>query len=145
MHAHQDSSYLHTHPKIKILGFWFPIDDATIENGCLWFEPGSHLESPNDQPKVRFLRNPVEGAKPATFYDKTDGSLEAGNFVAVPVKSGACVLIHGLVIHRSGFNKSDFPRRAYTFHVYDKAEVEWAKENWCQPSEALPFPSLYDN
>lgn len=38
---HQDATYLHTDP-ISITGFWIPTEDATLENGCLWFIPGSH-------------------------------------------------------------------------------------------------------
>jgi hypothetical protein len=38
---HQDGSFLRNEP-LKLFGFWFPVDDATIDNGCLWFAPGSH-------------------------------------------------------------------------------------------------------
>ena len=39
------------------MGYWFPIDDATLENGCLWYVPGSHkLCSPV---KRQFIRNPM--------------------------------------------------------------------------------------
>lgn len=38
---HQDATFLHTDP-ISITGFWIPTEDATLENGCLWFIKGSH-------------------------------------------------------------------------------------------------------
>ena len=38
---HQDGTFLNNDP-LKLVGFWFPLDDATLENGCLWFVPGSH-------------------------------------------------------------------------------------------------------
>ncbi|GFT69369.1 phytanoyl-CoA dioxygenase 1, partial [Nephila pilipes] len=38
---HQDSTFLYTDPPTCI-GLWFPLEDATIENGCLWYVPGSH-------------------------------------------------------------------------------------------------------
>jgi len=42
---HQDATYLYTEPPQKsLLGFWIALDDATLENGCLHFWPGSHLE-----------------------------------------------------------------------------------------------------
>ena len=41
MTPHQDGTFLRNEP-LKLFGFWFPIDDATVENGCLWFAPGSH-------------------------------------------------------------------------------------------------------
>lgn len=41
MQSHQDATYLHTEPNSAV-GFWIPLDDATIENGCLKFIKGSH-------------------------------------------------------------------------------------------------------
>ena len=32
---HQDGTFLNNNP-LSLVGFWFPIDDATLENGCLW-------------------------------------------------------------------------------------------------------------
>jgi len=39
--CHQDSTFLYTEP-IDIAGLWFALEDATIENGCLWVLPGGH-------------------------------------------------------------------------------------------------------
>lgn len=41
VNPHQDSSYLYTEP-MSLLGFWFPLQNATRENGCLAYIPGSH-------------------------------------------------------------------------------------------------------
>ena len=69
-----------------------------------------------------------------------------GHFEALPAKAGSCVIIDGLVVHRSGPNKSDYPRPVYTFHMFDQASGKtWNKLNWLQPTEQLKFPSLYDN
>lgn len=38
---HQDSTYLYGDPD-TLMGFWMPLQDATINNGCLWGLPGSH-------------------------------------------------------------------------------------------------------
>jgi len=38
---HQDGTYLFNEP-LKIMGVWIALEDATLENGCLWFIPGSH-------------------------------------------------------------------------------------------------------
>lgn len=40
--SHQDSSFLFTTPKLTCLGLWLALDDATLENGCLWARLGSH-------------------------------------------------------------------------------------------------------
>jgi len=39
--CHQDATFLYTDP-ITVTGFWFALEDATLENGCLWAEPGGH-------------------------------------------------------------------------------------------------------
>src|SRR5687767_501800 len=39
--CHQDSTFLYTEPT-EIAGLWFALEDATIENGCLWAIPGGH-------------------------------------------------------------------------------------------------------
>jgi hypothetical protein len=38
---HQDGSFLYTEPE-SCIGFWFALEDATLENGCLWAKPGGH-------------------------------------------------------------------------------------------------------
>jgi phytanoyl-CoA hydroxylase len=41
---HQDSTFLYTDPPSAV-GFWYALEDATLENGCLSFLPGSHKVS----------------------------------------------------------------------------------------------------
>lgn len=75
-------------------------------------------------------------------------------FKLVPAKKGSCILIDGLVIHRSDPNVSDQPRPAYTFHCFDQGkEIEsgnrkiskrkWDGLNWLQPTDQYSFPHLY--
>ena len=52
----QDGTFLNNDP-LKLIGFWFPLDDATLENGCLLFAPGSH----RNKVSRRFIRNPNKG------------------------------------------------------------------------------------
>ncbi|KAG7356063.1 phytanoyl-CoA dioxygenase family protein [Nitzschia inconspicua] len=62
VHSHQDSTFLYTTPKQSCLGLWLALDDATLDNGCLWVRPQSHFEPVRRQ----FIRNPE--------YHKTDAS-----------------------------------------------------------------------
>ena len=41
VYCHQDSTFLYTEPE-SCMGFWFALEDATIENGCMHFIPGAH-------------------------------------------------------------------------------------------------------
>lgn len=132
---HQDATYLHTTPTAGcLIGFWIPLDEATKENGCLYFIPGSHKPGvvyeryvkntdPNSDALLKF-----EGRCP---YDQNKA-------VAAEAKPGDLVLIDGLVIHASEHNYSNKPRLAYTFHCID-GTAEWSKENWLQPTDKGTF------
>ena len=39
---HQDATFLWADPEPRLIGVWIALEDATQENGCLWFIPGSH-------------------------------------------------------------------------------------------------------
>ncbi|XP_062519960.1 phytanoyl-CoA dioxygenase domain-containing protein 1-like [Corticium candelabrum] len=134
---HQDSTFLHTDP-MNIVGFWIPLEDATEENSCLWFIPGSHKNGISR----RFVRNPI-GPSPPTIMTGSDPEFDNHKFVAAPVMKGSLVLIHGEVVHRSYANRSKKSRHVYTFHVVETANTTYSKDNWLQPTEELPFPSLY--
>ena len=54
VHSHQDSTFLFTTPRQSCLGMWLALDDATLQNGCLWVRPKSHREPLRRQ----FRRNP---------------------------------------------------------------------------------------
>lgn len=43
---------------------------------------------------------------------------------------GSLILIHGLVPHGSKANTSEHSRHAYTFHVLDRHNSVWSKDNW---------------
>ncbi|KAM5299906.1 phytanoyl-CoA dioxygenase domain-containing protein 1 [Ctenodactylus gundi] len=131
---HQDATFLYTEPLGRLLGVWIALEDATLENGCLWFIPGSHKSG---VPR-RLVRVPT-----GTNYLGSEPDHENSLFVPVPVQRGALVLIHGQVVHKSERNFSDHTRQAYTFHLMEAAGTVWSPENWLQPTIELPFPPLY--
>ncbi|RWS21148.1 hypothetical protein B4U80_04551, partial [Leptotrombidium deliense] len=137
--AHQDASFLYTTPNTKLIGYWIALEDATIENGCLWFIPKSHTEKLH----TRFIRNPQKF--PALIYTSEMPDFDANLFVAAPVKKGSCILIDGFVIHKSSANNSANSRRVYTFHVFDQHNAVWSPDNWLQPTTEVPFPHLYND
>ncbi|KAK9891697.1 hypothetical protein WA026_015664 [Henosepilachna vigintioctopunctata] len=137
---HKDASYLHTEPQ-KLIGIWIALEDATMENGCLWFKKGSQ----KDVLKKRFIRNPDKNSDKFTIYTGEDIEYTIDDFVPVPVKKGCCVVIHGKVTHFSNANTSKFSRNIYTFHVFDEKDTIYSRENWIQPEKYSPFLSLYRN
>eukprot|EP01083_Nonionella_stella_P077455 211554_1 len=117
--SHQDSTFLYTEPQ-SCVGFWLPIHDATIENGCLWAVPGSHKTHP--KPVCRFVRN-VEND--GTTYRPKMIEVPRDGAIPLPVKRGTLVLIHGSLIHFSDPNTSDKPRHAFTVHIIESENCSY--------------------
>lgn len=134
---HHDASYLFTEP-MSVIGFWIALDDATVENGCLSFIPGSHDSGVHR----RFIRNPDKSSDELLIYDSPQPMYPTSAFHSVPVKRGSLVVIHGQVIHKSEHNKSSKSRHAYTFHLMEQ-ESKWSPDNWLQSEKG--FMMLYKN
>lgn len=66
MDIHSDNTYLISKPSTTI-GVWIAVHDATIENGCLWGVPGSHLT-----PTTKFFRRNAEGSSTVTTECETN-------------------------------------------------------------------------
>jgi len=143
VNMHQDGTYLQTNP-LKIFGLWIALEDANIENSCLWFIPKSHKEGLIGD--WRMIRKVVDG-QITTSYVGNGGQepdySKYGDFVPEPVKKGSLVIIDGLVIHKSEPNLSDSSRHIYTFHVFDAGSSTWDEENWSQPTKEKPYLSVY--
>jgi phytanoyl-CoA hydroxylase len=54
VNSHQDSTFLFTTPQQTCLGLWLALDEANLENGCLWVRPKSHKEAV----RRKYKRNP---------------------------------------------------------------------------------------
>ncbi|KAM9207364.1 phytanoyl-CoA dioxygenase domain-containing protein 1-like isoform 1-T2 [Dugong dugon] len=135
---HQDATYLYTEPLGRLLGVWIALEDASLENSCLWFIPGSHTSGVSR----RLVLDPASSAT-GTSCLGSDPAWENSLFVPTPVKTGALILLHGQVVHKSEQNLSDRSRHAYTFHLMEASGTIWSPENWLQPTAELPFPPLY--
>lgn len=119
---HCDHSFLWTEPA-SVIGFWFAIEDATIDNGCLWAIPGGHRLPV----RIRFRR---EGA--GTTIDVLDPEPYPGDeLVPLEAEKGTLVVLHGTLPHWSGANTSDRSRHAYTLHLID-GRAEYLADNWLQ-------------
>lgn len=134
---HQDSVFLYTNPPSAV-GFWYALEDCTVENGCLSFAPGSHKRA---AVKERFVRS--EDGKGTTFMknDKSEWPQGAQREEQISgeekydlgeVKAGTLVLIHGNLLHKSERNLSKKGRMIYTFHMIEGG-AEYDERNWLQP------------
>jgi phytanoyl-CoA hydroxylase len=119
--VHQDSTFLYTEPD-SCIGFWFALEDATIENGCLWAKPGGHKTSL----RSRFRRK-EEGGTEMLMLDPEEFSLEG--MIPLEVKKGTCIVLHGLLPHYSKPNTSGRSRQAYSIHTINK-HANYPADNW---------------
>jgi len=123
---HQDASFFVTEP-VSVTTFWFALEDAALDNGCLWVEPGGH-RCPRGVLREQFVR---EGD--ALHIQKLDATPwpDDARAVPLPVPAGTLVVFHGLLPHYSAANRSPRSRLAYTLHVTDGRSV-YSPLNWLQ-------------
>jgi len=131
--CHQDSTFIYTEP-IDIAGLWFALEDATIENGCLWAIPGGHRKGL----KSRWRRT-NEGRMEFETYNSEPWA--ESELVPLEVSKGSLILLDGLLPHRSFENRSPRSRHAYTLHLIG-SNAKYAADNWLQRPENTPFRSF---
>ena len=125
---HQDASFLYTEP-VSVTGFWFALEDADAENGCLVAVPGAHrgplaerFRYHGDDLRMDRLAHPE--------WNEDD-------LVALEAPAGTLVVLHGLLPHGSAPNLSPRSREAFALHVYDRTS-EWFSDNWLKRSDDMP-------
>jgi phytanoyl-CoA hydroxylase len=128
--SHVDHTYLWTDPQ-SVIGFWFAIDDATTQNGCMWALPGGH------RLPVKY-RNRLTADRKSTYNEVFDSTpYPTEGLVPLEAARGTLILLNGTLPHRSGPNTSDKPRHAYTLHAID-GTANYPIDNWLQRT-SLPM------
>jgi ectoine hydroxylase-related dioxygenase (phytanoyl-CoA dioxygenase family) len=102
---HQDEAYWDPALEYTAISVWIPLQDATLENGCMQFIPRSHLldvlphHSIDNDPRIHGL--------------EVDGAIETEAAVACPTPAGGATIHLSRTLHYAGPNLSAQPRRAY--------------------------------
>lgn len=113
---HQDCAYWISMPDIRAASCWTALDDAWINNGCMWYVPGSHLL-------------PVRPHHPA---GKGGGALECeateAEGIAVEIRAGSCVWHHGGTLHYSRGNSTGKRRRAFINNFRPEEMIRFERE-----------------
>ena len=130
---HQDASFFVTDP-ITVTTLWFALEDATLDNGCLWVEPGGHRGPLRERYRCEQGRLSMQALDATPWPD-------SGSALPLPVAAGTLVVLHGLLPHYSASNRSAHSRLAYTLHVTD-ATAAYSPLNWLQRGPALPVRGL---
>ena len=109
---HQDDGYTPVTPS-PYLTLWLALNDATVENGCVWVLPASHKQGlvPHEQSPIGLICHSLD--------DPDQG-------IPVPVKAGSVIAFQSLTMHKSGVNRSTGMRKAYIIQ-YSHAGLRNAK------------------
>ncbi len=100
---HQDNAgLLPEADETEMLTVWFPMKDATVNNGCLCVWPGSH--------HLGLLPHSLDRGRP---YIPTEYLKTSGKAVPVTVKCGSVLFMHKRIIHASYANKSEEVRWSF--------------------------------
>ena len=126
---HQDEAHIPTRDR-SLTAAWIALDDATVENGCLWVIPGSHRSG------VIFPTRPQDDDR----FDCTDEAYDFGyreqDAVPVEIPAGSVLLFDGYLLHRSLPNSGRHGMRRALVNHYMSAEslLPWFPP---QPGEAM--------
>jgi ectoine hydroxylase-related dioxygenase (phytanoyl-CoA dioxygenase family) len=143
---HQDYSYWTRTKPMTHLTCWIALDDATKENGCLHYVPGSHrwdlLPKPALAGDMNAIQTVLSAEQKAQFKP-----------VAIELKKGMATFHHPLMLHGSFENNTDGPRRAAVINVFRDGVGSASNEPLLEGVPPIPagepiggrfFPSLFD-
>ena len=127
---HQDEHFIPTRDR-SLCGAWVALDDATVDNGCLWVLPGSHTTGVLHPVRAHGRPDRYDSAPEA--YDATDPgffSFDDADMVPVPVSAGDVVFFNGHLLHKSLPNvTASMYRRAVVYHYCNA----WSQLPWDVP------------
>lgn len=109
---HQDFAYFNMPLDTQVVGVWIALDEALVENGCMFVIPGTQKSGP----VVHFQRRD---------WQICDTDVRVGEALAVPLKPGGCLLFDGLLHHGTPPSHSDKRRRAVQFHYRPASAVPY--------------------
>ena len=144
---HQDFSYWTRTTPMAHLTCWIALDDATVENGCLHYVPGSHAW--NLLP-ITGLAGGMEAIEEVLSREQREGFQRA---MPVELAAGECVFHHPLAIHGSFANDSARARRATVVNVFADGVKSASNEPLLNGVSVIPtgekmdgqfFPLLFD-
>ena len=121
---HQDYSYWTRTAPMQHLTCWIGLDDATKDNGCLYYSPGSHKWGLLDKPE---LAGDMEGLMDYLTEE------QKAEFKPIPIemKKGYGSFHHALMVHGSYENRSANSRRAFVLNVLPMVPNQIQATRYC--------------
>ncbi|MBL8132049.1 MAG: phytanoyl-CoA dioxygenase family protein [Anaerolineae bacterium] len=112
---HQDEIYIPTRDR-SLTGGWIALDDATVENGCLWVIPGSHKHG------ILWPQHHHDDRRFDCSEETIGFPYRDEDAIPVEVKAGAVVFFNGYLLHRSLPNRARSGYRRVLVNHYMSAE-----------------------
>ena len=112
---HQDEYFIPTRD-MSLTGVWIAINDANIENGCLWVIPGSH------KPAMLINRQSYNGNEYGESDTIAPRYIDESKQIPVEVKKGSVIFFNGYLLHSSLRNKTKDRFRTALVNHYMSAE-----------------------
>ena len=102
---HQDEAYWDPNLDYHSLSVWMPLQEATLENGCMVFLPGSHKREITPHQSI--------GGDTRVHGLEMLDAVDEAKAVACPLPAGGATFHDARTMHFTGANRSQVPRRAY--------------------------------
>ena len=102
---HQDEAYWDVTLSYHAIGSWMPLQDVDVDNGCLWFMPGSHRGNVRQHQHL--------GNDPTVHVLEVVTPVDATPAVPAPLKAGGMSFHHPRTLHYAGRNTRGGVRRAW--------------------------------
>jgi hypothetical protein len=128
---HQDYSYWTRTTPLQHLTCWVALDDATTENGCMYYVPGSQRWGLLDKPE---LAGEMEGL----MEFLTDEQKAAFKPIPIELKKGYGTFHHPLLVHGSYENKSERSRRAFVLNMFADGTITNSDKELMPGTPAIP-------
>ncbi|HAT8637644.1 TPA: Dot/Icm T4SS effector LegD2 [Legionella pneumophila subsp. pneumophila] len=128
---HQESTFAFTEPQ-SVVVLWVALEDALIENACMYGVLGSNhwplkwVSKVDRETKARHFEQVHQLHIP-------DFMTEREFYTALEVKAGDALLFHGNFVHCSPMNTSKNSRKALSFQFIETYEVDYPETNWLYP------------
>lgn len=122
---HQDEAYWDPSWEYTSLSIWLPLQEATVENGCLWFVPGSH--------RLDVLPHHSIGNDPRIHgLELNDGAADLSGATPCPLPPGGATIHTNRTLHYAGPNVAGIPRRALIlgYGLPSRARTEARRFPW---------------
>ncbi len=119
---HQDENYIPTRDR-SLVGAWIAIDDADVDNGCMWVLPRSQQQG--------YLYPTQKHGNPDEFdtHDDMAYGFDESPQIPVEVTAGGVVFFNGYLLHQSLKNRTESRYRRVLVNHYLSCEslLPWTK------------------